>query len=100
MTRIYTVTSLEVLPTVDDFSDVVVGINFTYGDADNFLKGFCPIPLPEGSFVPLDSVSKELAMEWLLAYCPNTTEQFDAQLDLQSVTNTSFIYDWPEPSEV
>jgi hypothetical protein len=100
MTRTYDVTSMEVLPKLDDYSDVVIKLDFTYGDVNASLKGSCSLPAPEDTLVPLESVSKELALEWLLANCPNTTEEFDAQLDreLAEKANEPFVYDWAEPA--
>lgn len=102
MARQYTVTSMEVLPQLDAHSDVVIKLNFTYGDAEASLAGSCSLPAPEGPFVPLDQVSKATALQWLLANCPNTTEQFDAQLDreIAEKANEPFIYDWEEPEAV
>jgi hypothetical protein len=100
MTRTYNVTSMEVLPKLDAHSDVVIKLNFTYGDAEASLQGSCSLPVPEGEFVPLDSISKELALEWLLANCPNTAEEFDAQLnrELAEKANEPFVYNWAEPT--
>jgi hypothetical protein len=100
MSRFYTVTSMEVLPQFDAHSDVVIKLNFTYGDAEAFLSGSCSLPAPKDTLVPLESVSKELALEWLLANCLNTTEEFDAGLDAQIAekANEPFVYDWAEPT--
>ena len=99
MARTYDVTSMEVLPKIDAHDDVVIRINFTYGDAEGYLQGSCSLPAPGGTFFPLDSISKELALEWLLANCPNTTEEFDANLDAQIAkeASRSFVYDWSKP---
>jgi hypothetical protein len=96
MTRAYDVASMEVLPQLDDHTDVVIKLNFTYGDTGAFLRGSCTLVQPEGSSLPLDQISKEIALSWLLDQCPNTTEQFDAQLDreLAEKTNEPYIYDW------
>ena len=89
---------MEVIPKLEEFDDVVIYLNFTYGDAEAFLRGRCSLPAPEGTLVPLESVSKDLALEWLLTNCPNTTEQFDEQLDreLAEKANEPFVYDWAE----
>lgn len=102
MSRTYDVTSMEVLPQLDAHSDVVIKLNFTYGDANASLKGGCSLPAPEGTFIPLKSISKATALQWLLANCPNTTEQFDAQLDREIAerNNRPFEYDWSEPDPV
>jgi hypothetical protein len=90
---------MEVLPQLDAYSDVVIKLNFTYGDAEASLQGSCSLPAPEDTLVPLESVSKELALEWLLEHCPNTTEEFDAQLDkeISDKLNEPFIYNLSEP---
>jgi hypothetical protein len=100
MTRSYDVTSMEVLPQLDAHSDVVIKLNFTYGDASASLKGSCSLPAPEGTFLPLESISKATALQWLLANCSNTTEEFDANLDAQiaAKANRPFVYDWTEPA--
>lgn len=99
--RTYTVTSLTVLPHEDGYSDVVTAVKFTYGNEEASLGGSCPLPPPGIPFTPLAEVTKEQAMEWLLANCPNTTEQFDANLDAQIAykANEPFEYEWPS-SEV
>jgi hypothetical protein len=100
MTRSYDVTSMEVLPQLGTHDNVVIKLNFTYGDAEACLQGSCSLAAPEGSLVPLASVSKELALEWLLSNCSNTTEEFDVNLDAQiaKAANTPFIYAWTEES--
>jgi hypothetical protein len=99
MTRAYAVTSMEVLPQLDDHTDVVIKLNFTYGDVNASLNGSCTLTQPEGEFLPLESITKETALSWLLDQCPNTTEEFDAQLDkeLAEKANEPFVYDWSEP---
>jgi hypothetical protein len=98
--RNYQVTSIEVLPKLDAHDNVVIKLNFTYGNAEASLQGSCSLPTPQGSLVPLESVSKELALEWLLGNCPNTAEEFDANLDAQiaKAANTPFVYVWTEAS--
>lgn len=100
MTRTYNVTSMEVLPKLEGRENVIIKLNFTYGDDEASLQGSCLLPAPEGAFIPLDLISKELALKWLVAYCPNTTEEFDANLDAQIAekTNELFVYDWSEPA--
>lgn len=100
MSRTYDVTSMEVLPQLDAHSDVVIKLNFTYGDTEASLKGECLLPPPEGTFLPLESISKATALQWLLANCPNTTAEFDAQLDreIAEKANEPFEYDWSEPA--
>ena len=99
MTRTYNVTSMEVLPKLNDLDDVVIKLNFTYGDEEASLSGSCSLPAAEDTLVPLESVSKELALEWLLEHCPNTTEEFDSNLDQQifEKEHEPFIYNWSEP---
>jgi hypothetical protein len=89
---------MEVIPLLDNFSNVVVRLNFTYGNSEASLNGSCLIPTPDGEFVPLDSISKELALEWLLAHCPNSTQEFDANLDvkLAETAKAPFVYRWTE----
>jgi len=98
MTRSYNVTSMEVLPAFRDHSNVVIKLNFVYGNAKISLQGSCSLPLPEGTIIPLESISQELALRWLLDNCPNTTEEFDADLDAQLVktTNVPFLYMWTQ----
>lgn len=100
MNRNYAVTSLEVLPKLGEHDDVVIKLNFTYGDAEASLKGSCFLPAPEGTFLPLESISKAIALQWLLENCPNTTEEFDAQLDreIAEKANEPFEYNWAEPA--
>lgn len=95
--RSYEVTSMEVLPKLDAFSDVVIKINFTYGDDRASLVGSCSLPAPEGQFIPLDSISKETALQWLLANCENTTEEFNEQLDAEIAADADrpYPYTWP-----
>ena len=98
MTRIYEVTSMEVLPQLDAHTDVVIKLTFTYGAAANKIGGTVTLPAPEGTFLPLESISKATALQWLLANCPNTTEEFDAQLDrkIAEKANEPFIYNWSD----
>ncbi len=100
MTRSYDVTSMEVIPQFGSNSDVVVRLNFTYGDTQASLKGSCSLPAPEDTFLPLESISKETALEWLLENCPNTTADFDANLDekIAAAANAPFVYTWDEGS--
>jgi hypothetical protein len=99
MTRTYDMTSMEVLPQLDAHTDVVIKLNFTYGDAEASLNGSCTLVQPENEFLPLDQISKETALSWLLDQCLNTTEEFDSQLDreLAEKANEPFVYDWSEP---
>lgn len=98
--RQYDVTSMEVLPQLDDHTDVVIKLIFTYGNAEASLQGSCSLTQPEGSFLPLDQISRETALSWLLDQCPNTTEEFDAQLDkeLAEKANQPFVYSWSGPN--
>jgi len=100
MTRFYNVTSMEVLPNLDAYSDVVIKLNFTYGNAEASLRGQCELTPPglSSPFLPLESISKATALQWLLENCLNTTEEFDANLDAQIAekANEPFIYDWYE----
>jgi hypothetical protein len=100
MARTYDVTSMEVLPKLDAHSDVVIKLNFTYGDVEAFLQGSCTLTQPEGEFLPLNQISKETALSWLLDQCPNTTEEFNAQLDrkLAERANDPYVYDWSDSS--
>lgn len=103
MARSYEVTSMEVLPQLDAHSDVVIKLNFTYGDASDKIGGSVTLPAPEGDFIPLESISKATALSWLLANCPNTPEEMDAALNkkIARMRNQPFTYDWyePEPAE-
>jgi hypothetical protein len=98
MTRAYTVTSMEVLPQLNSYSDVVITIDFVYGDSQTSLNCSCCLPAPKDTFLPLESVTKEVALQWLLANCQNTTEELDSALDAKifNVTNTPFVYDWAD----
>lgn len=100
MTRTYEVTSMEVLPQLDAHTDVVIKLNFTYGDSADKIGGSVILPAPEGEFLPLESISKATALSWLLANCPNTTAEFDARLDreIAEKANEPFEYDWSEPA--
>ena len=102
MSRSYTIHSLTVLPAKEEHSDVVVTINFTYGDSEVSLGGQCQLPPPSSDYVPLANITKDQAMQWLLEFCPNTTEEFDANLDAQLAekSNQSFNYDWSDPVEL
>ena len=97
--RAYTVTYLTVIPSQGEYSDVVTHVHFTYGNEVASLIGICPLPAAGVPFIPLDEVTKEQAMQWLLAYCPNTTAEFDANLDSQIAyaENTPYDYEWPAP---
>lgn len=98
MTRTYSVTSMEVLSALDNHTDVVIKLNFSYGDAEASLNGSCSLDQPEGEFLPLDQISRGTALSWLLDQCPNTTEEFDAQLDreLAERANEPFVYTWDD----
>lgn len=87
---------MEVLPQFDNYSNVVVRLNFTYGDDSAALSGSCLLPPPSDDFVSFDNISKEIALDWLRHNCPNTTEEFDAQLDseITQKKNPSFYYNW------
>lgn len=100
MPRSFDITSVEVIPTLGNFHNAIIKINFTYGDAESHLVGSCHLPAPSRDFIPLDQVSKDTALEWLASNCPNTTEQFDLQLDLKNnqQNNQPFIYDWNNPA--
>lgn len=99
MARTYEVTSMEVLPQLDAHTDVVIKLNFTYGDSADKIGGSCTLPAPEGEFLPLESISKATALSWLLANCPNTTEELDAGLDkkIAEMADQPFSYDWYVP---
>ena len=98
MARTYKVTSMEVLPQLDAYSNVVITLNFTYGDAEASLNGSCSLTQPEGELIPLDQISKETALSWLLDQCPNSTEEFNSNLDAQiaKAANETFVYTWTE----
>ena len=100
MARTYDITSMEVLPKLNDYEQVVVRLNFTYGDALASLEGSCALPTPRDQFLPLDQISKDLALQWLLANCSNTTEEFDLQLDneIKQKNNEAFVYTWSDQS--
>jgi hypothetical protein len=96
MTRIYNVTSMEVSPQLDNHTNVVIKLSFTYGNTEVSLNGYCSLTQPEGEFLPLESITKETALYWLLDQCPNSTKEFDAQLDkkLAEKANKPFVYTW------
>lgn len=96
MAREFQVTSLKVVPNLDNKTDVVTEIQFTYGDSGTFLKGSCVVPVPGDTFIPLESISKEKALEWLTQCLPNTTEEFDKEIDrrIAARTNVPYIHDW------
>jgi hypothetical protein len=97
--RTYTVTALEVVPQKDGFSDVATAIKFTYGNEEASLSGTCPLTEPGTPFTTLDQITEEQAMSWLLELCPNTTEEFDANLDAQIAYKANEPYEYELPSE-
>lgn len=106
MARSFEITSLEVSPQYNaegaTFPDVVISINFRYGEGENLVSGSCPLNPhePDGSFLPLESVSKELALQWLLACNRLNKSALDQQLDylVQLEKNPPFEYNWTDPS--
>lgn len=81
---------------LDGFTNVVIRLNFTYGDAEVSLQGSCSLAQPNNEFLPLEQISKETAISWILNQCPNSTEEFNSQLDreLAKKNNKLFVYDW------
>lgn len=99
MAREYKVTSMQVAKNLNDKTDVVTKIDFSYGDATNFLTGFCVLPEPGDSFIQLNSISNEMALEWLKQHLKNTTEEFDAQLDKKELNTYSHSFPEIDPGE-
>jgi hypothetical protein len=73
----YKIKELEIAPSLDGLSDVVTRVRFTYTgvDADtgytgSFL-GATPVPLPNsGSFTPLNELTEEEVIEWVVISHP------------------------------
>jgi hypothetical protein len=87
---------MEVLPVLDGLTNVVIKLNFTYGDTEASLQGSCSLAQPNSEFLPLEQISKETALSWILDQCQNSTEEFNAQLDkeLTEKANEPFVYAW------
>ena len=77
---LFTLVSVEVEPVRGTNTDVIVSINYTYGDSQINLKGNCPLPDPDANIIPLSTITRSQALDWLVAYCPETTASLDARL--------------------
>lgn len=77
MTRQFNVASMEVVPKLDSHDDVVITIRAIYGDsrASNFFNVQLNPPGP--NYIPISSITKELALEWLLAKVDEPVYKWD-----------------------
>ena len=62
-----------------DSSNTVVGLQWTYSNADGSLGGEHKLLEPHGN-TPLIDVTEEVAIGWLEEQLQNTPEEFDAHL--------------------
>ena len=94
---LFTLVSVEVEPTRGANTNVVVSINYTYGDSLVNLKGNCPLPNPDDSFIPINTLTRSQVLDWLVAHCPESTTSLDARLAGLTTyqANTKFIYQVP-----
>jgi hypothetical protein len=97
---LFTLVSVEVDPTRGGLSDVIVSINYTYGDGTTFLRGNCPLPDPETDYIPISTITRKQVLDWLVAYCPETTSSLDARLAglTTHAAATKYIYEIPSRS--
>lgn len=98
--RAYEVTSMEVLPRLDAHSDVVIQLFFTYGTSEESLNGAVSLVAPQAGapFLPLESVTKETALSWLMGVLRDEQKaELDEQLDakIAEKSNVPYAYSWP-----
>lgn len=95
---LFTLVSVEVEPIKGAYTDVIVSINYTYGNSSINLKGNCPLPDPEANFVPISTITRSQVLDWLVAHCPESTDSLDARLAALTAYATNTKYIWQVPS--
>jgi len=95
---LFTLVSVEVEPVKGALTDVIVSINYTYGDSVINLKGNCPLPDPENDYIPLSTITRSQVLDWLVAHCPESTDSLDARLAAVTGHTTNTKYIWQVPS--
>lgn len=97
--RTIRVTSLEVLPQLNSFDDVVLEAKWKYEEGSVSLACDTQFEAPAAGsdFVPLDSVTPEIAKSWVLSRLDDETmkllnEAMDRKI--ASINNKPFVYDW------
>ena len=95
---LFTLVSVEVEPVRGLNTDVIVSINYTYGDAQINLKGNCPLPDPDANIIPLSTITRSQVLDWLVAHCPESTASLDARLAAVTGHSTNTKYIWQVPS--
>jgi hypothetical protein len=95
---LFTLVSVEVEPVRGANTDVIVSINYTYGDSQTYLKGNCPLPNPEADFIPLSAITRSQVLDWLVAHCPESTASLDARLAGLTAHAAGAKYIWQVPS--
>jgi hypothetical protein len=95
---LFTLVSVEVEPVRGALNDVIVSINYTYGDSLANLKGNCPLPDPEGDYISLSTITRSQVLDWLVAYCPESVDSLNARLAAVNAHTTNTKYIWQVPS--
>ena len=89
---LYKIDKLEMAPSLDDLSDVITRVRFTYTgiDADTNYSGsfvgVIPMPSPSSeSFTPLSELTEAEVIEWVKISHPinHMQEQIQKQIDRQ-----------------
>lgn len=102
MARIFKVTSMEVQPKLGAKSDVVISLEFTYGDDQHSTGGLLELEPPGDSFLPIESITEQVALEWLLATVGNRTDEYDhaIQKDIDAKNNVPYVVNLTPPKAV
>jgi hypothetical protein len=97
---LFTLVSVEVEPIREANTNVVVSINYTYGDSQTNIKGNCPLPNPDANFIPISTLTRGQVLDWLVEHCPESTSSLDSRLAglTSHIANTKYIYEVPSRS--
>ena len=95
---LFTLVSVEVEPVRGANTDVIVSINYTYGDSQTNLKGNCPLPDPDANIIPISTITRSQVLDWLVAYCPETIASLNARLAGLTAHAAGAKYIWQVPS--
>lgn len=88
----YKIREIEMAPSLDELSDVVTRVRFTYTGVDaesgysGSFMGATPVPAPStGSFTPLNELTEAEVIEWVKISHPvaHMQEQIQNEINLQ-----------------
>ena len=97
----YKITGLDVNPSLDGLSDVVIRARYIYSGVDTetnvsgSMIGATPVSTPDpSSFTPLNELIESEIINWVKAVVPNTqiahmNEKIQIQIDNQNIKNYS-----------